>query len=160
MIAGLKADKILFKGLHKGIHFLPVDCMHVIFQEFRCNPNSIWWSHKHNGAGVSFEVVPDPVDGKLRWINGPQAASVHDITFLCRGKKGKKHEWKKLSLYFKLPKGLRLVGDAAYEGQADKVSTTNDAHYPETKELFARMKSLQDTSFKRFKDFTVMCGAF
>ena len=160
MIRSLKDDKISFEGLHQGIRFLPVDCMHVICQEFRCDPDSKWWSHKHNGPGVLFEVVTDPVDGKLRWINGPQPASVHEITFLRGGKAKKKHEWKRTSLYFQLPAGLRLVGDSAYGGQTDKVSTTNDAHDPETKALFASMKSLQETSFKQFKDFGVLREAF
>jgi hypothetical protein len=84
--------------------------------------------------------VTDPVDGHIRWVNGPQPASTHDLTFLRGGKKGKEKEWNKSSLYFKLPEGLRLVGDSAYEGQPDKVFTTNAAHDPATKELFARMK--------------------
>ncbi len=66
----------------------------------------------------------------------------------------------KSSLYFNLPKGLRLVGDSAYEGQPDKVSTTNDAHDSAMKELFARMKSLQETVFKRLKDFKVLRRPF
>ena len=112
-------------------------------------------SHKSNGPGVSFEVVTDPVDCHIRWVNGPEPALTHDLTFLRCGKKGKEKEWKKSSLYFKLPEGLRLVGDSAYKGQLDKVSITNDAHNPETKELFARMKSMQETVFKRMNDFKV-----
>ena len=134
--------------------------MHIICYEFRCDPDSKWWSHKLNGPGVSFEVVTDPVDGHIRWVNGPHPASTHDLTFLRGGKKGKEKEWKKSSLYFKLPEGLRLVGDSAYKGQLDKVSITNDAHNPETKELFARMKSMQETVFKRMKDFKVLQGPF
>jgi len=40
------------------------------------------------------------------------------------------------------------------------VSTTNAAHDPATKELFARMKSMQETLFKRLKDFKVLRGPF
>ena len=130
--------------------------MHIICYEFRCDPDSKWWSHKSNGPGVSFEVVTDPVDGHIRWVNGPQPASTHDLTFLRGGKKGKENEWKKSSLYFKLPEGLRLVGDSAYEGQPDKVSTTNAAHDPATKEFFLRMKLMQET----VKDFKVLQGPF
>jgi hypothetical protein len=64
--------------------------------------------------------VTDPVDGHIRWVNGPQPASTHDLTFFRGGKKGKENEWEKSSLYFKLPEGLRLVGDSAYKGQPDK----------------------------------------
>ena len=98
------------------------------------------------------------MDGHIRWVNGPQPASTHDLTFLCGGKKSKEKEWKKSSLYFNLLEGLRLVGDSAYKGQPDKVSTTNAAHDPSTIELFARMKSMQETLFKRLKDFKVLRG--
>ena len=40
------------------------------------------------------------------------------------------------------------------------MSTTNDAHDPATKEFFARMKSMQETVFKRLKDFNVLRGPF
>jgi hypothetical protein len=69
-------------------------------------------------------------------------------------------KWKRSSLYFHIPKTARMVGDSAYEGQPDKVSTTKDAHKPETKELFARMKSMKETCFKRFKDFKVLRESF
>jgi len=87
--------------------------------------------------------VTDPVDGHIRWVIEPQPASTHNLKFLRGGKKGKEKELNKSSLYFKLPEGLRLVGDSAYKGQPDKVSTTNAAHDPATKELFARMKPMQ-----------------
>jgi hypothetical protein len=87
--------------------------------------------------------VTDPVDCHIRWVNGPQPDSTHNLTFLRGGKKGKEKEWNKSSLHFKLPEGLRLVRDSAHKGQPDKVSTTNAAHDPATKELFARMGSMQ-----------------
>ena len=121
----MKSKKITLCGLHPKCRFAPVDCVHIICYEFRCDPDSKWWSHnKSNGPGVSFEVVTDPVDGRiLQWVNGPEPASTHDLTFLlCGGKRGTEKEWKKSPLYFNLPKGLKLVGDSAYEGQADKVS--------------------------------------
>jgi hypothetical protein len=159
-IQKLKAYKISFEGLNPNCTFLPVDCMHVRTQEFRCSPSSKWYSHKFNGPGVSFEVVADPMEGKIRWINGPEPASIHDLTFLRGGKKGQTKKWKRSSLYFHLPKSARLIGDSAYEGQPDKVSTTKDAHKPATKKLFARMKSMQETCFKRFKDFRVLRESF
>ena len=65
-IAKLKSRKIGFNGLNPNCKFLAVDCIHTRCQEFRCDPDSKWWSHKHNGPGVSFEVVTDPVDGHIR----------------------------------------------------------------------------------------------
>jgi hypothetical protein len=62
----------------------------------------------------------------------------------------------KTSLYNTVPDGLRLVADSAYKGQFDKVTTTMDAHSSDTKELFARMKSMQQIIFVRFKSFNVL----
>ena len=159
-IRALKNGKISFDGLSRYCEFLPVDVVHVESQEFRCTPSSKWWSHKSNGPAVAFEVVTDPVEGKIRWINGPEPPTTHDITFLRGGKKGKMSQWKRTSLYFHIPDGVKLVGDSAYEGQPDKVTTTKDAHNAATKELFARMKSMQENVFKRFKDFKVLRHSF
>ncbi|KAL7552212.1 hypothetical protein ACHAWF_015432, partial [Thalassiosira exigua] len=155
-IRKLKPIKISFDGLSPTCKFCPVDTMHIMSQEFRCNPDSKWWSHKFNGPGVSVEVVTDPIEGKMRWINGPKPASTNDLTFLRGGTKGKEKQWDKSSLYFHVPKNVKLVGDSAYLGQPDKVTTTRDAHKPATKKLFARMKSMQETCFKRLKDFKVL----
>jgi hypothetical protein len=118
------------------------------------------WSHKFNGPGVSFEVVCDPVEGKIRWINGPQPASIHDLTFLRGGKAGKMNTWDRSSLYFNVPDGVKLVGDSAYAGQLDKVTTTQDAHKASTKMLFGRIKSLNEKANGRFKNFRAVRDGF
>ena len=164
-IRQLKPLKISFDGLDRNCAFLPVDTVHIRSQEFRCDPSSKWYSHKFNGPGVAFEVVNDPIDGHFRWINGPKESSQHDLTILRGGTKGKKKKWDKSSLYFQMTAlqeeyNLKLVGDSAYEGQADVVTTTKDAHKPATKKLFARMKSMQETCFKRLKDFKVLRESF
>ena len=66
VIKKLKSRKITFDSLHPGCKFLGVDCIHTHVQEFRCDPDSKWWSHKFNGPGLSYEVVTDPVDGHIR----------------------------------------------------------------------------------------------
>ena len=159
-IQSLKPVKISFRNISRKSTFAPVDVVHIRTQEFTCDPNSKWWSHKSNGPAVAWEAVTDPVEGKIAWINGPEPPTLSDIKFLRGGEAGKKNEWKKTSLYNKLPAGLRLVGDSAYDGQPDKVSTTKDAHDSKTKKLFARMKSLQESVFKRMKDFKVLRDAF
>jgi hypothetical protein len=65
-IKKLKSQKITFEGLHQDCKFLGVDCIHTRVQEFRCDPDSKWWSHKFNGPGLLYEVVTDPVDGHIR----------------------------------------------------------------------------------------------
>ena len=159
-IRSLKKLKITFRDLNPKCEYLPVDVVHMICQEFRCTPGTKWWSHKSNGPGVAYELVTDPVDGKIRWINGPYPPSKKDITILRGGKAREKSEWDRSALYFQVPNNVMLVGDSAYGGQPDKVTTTKDAHGKTTKNLFARMKSLQETTFKRLKDFKVLRESF
>lgn len=62
----LKSFKISWAGLDPDCKLLPVDTIHVLSQEFTCDPDSKWWSHKFNGPAVSFKFVCDPVDAKIR----------------------------------------------------------------------------------------------
>jgi hypothetical protein len=68
--------------------------------------------------------------------------------------------WNRSSLYFNVPESVKLVGDSAYAGQPDKVTTTKDAHSPTTKRLFARMKSMLETCNGRLKNFKVVRESF
>ena len=95
-----------------------------------------------------------------RWINGPQPASMHDITFFRGGKAGKQNTWSSTSLYNNAPNGVKFVGDSAYTGQPDKVTTTLDAHSKKTKVLFGRIKSLNETANGRLKNFKVVRESF
>jgi hypothetical protein len=96
------------------------------------------------------------------WINGPFAASTHDITILRGGSLNEsKSKWNKKALYFNIPDSIRkLVGDSGYSGQPDKVTTTSDAHSPETKSLFSRIKSMLESCNGRFKNFNVINHPF
>ena len=48
-----------------------IDCVHYETNEFRTDPDSKRYSHKHNGAGVSYEVAIDFYDDKIIWIASP-----------------------------------------------------------------------------------------
>jgi hypothetical protein len=63
-------------------------------------------------------------------------------------------------LYNNAPAAVKFVGDSAYNGQPDKVTTTKDAHSKVTKELFARVKSLNETANGRFKSFKAVRESF
>ena len=159
-IQALKPIKISFSNMSPTTEFAPVDTVHIRTHEMRCSPSSKWWSHKSNGAAAAFEAVSCPVTGKICWTNGPEPPTTHDLTFLRGGNAGERSKWKKTALYFNIPPNVRLVGDSAYVGQPDKVSTTKDAHSKQAKQLFGRMKSMQETVFKRLKDFKVLGETF
>ena len=160
-IQSLKPLKITFDGMDPKLKWLFIDGVHFITEEMRTDPDSKWWSHKSNGPGFAYEVVLDTVEYVARWTNGPKPAGVHDLTFLRGGtvKMGKKN-WDRSALYWNIPRGVRLCGDSGYTGQDDLVSTTDDAHGKDTKELFARFKSRQETYNARLKSFGVLSQKF
>ena len=160
-IQSLKKLKITFRGMNLNLDWLSVDGVHFHSSEMRPDPHSKWYSHKFNGPGFAYEVALDTVEDVARWTNDPKPAATHDLTFLRGGtlKQGKKN-WDKSALYFYMPKGVRLVGDSGYSGQDDLISTTDSAHDPATKELFARFKSRQETYNTRLKFFAVLGQIF
>ena len=128
-----------------------IDCVHCETNEFRTDPSSKWYSHKHNGAGVLYEVVIDLCNTRVVWIAGPYPASTHDITIFCSGtqvsqsQRNNKTYWDQNALYFKIPEGKKLIGDSGYRGELSKISTTHDKHSSEVKQFFAQEKSRQET---------------
>ncbi len=128
-LQSLKSKKYIFgpydsnlKGTYLGI----IDCVHCETNEFRTNPSSKWYSHKHNGAGVLYEVVIDLCDTRVVWIAGPYPASTHDITIFSGGTQvsqsqcNNKANWDRNALYFKIPEGKKLTGDSGYKGEPSK----------------------------------------
>jgi hypothetical protein len=143
-----------------------IDCVHCHTNEFWTNPSSKWYSHKHNGAGVSYEVVIDLCAHRATWISGPYPASTHDITIFCGGtqvsqsQRNDKTYWDWNALFFKIPEGKKLIGDSGYRGEPSKISITQDEHSAEVKQFFARVKSRQETFNTRLKFFNVLSGCF
>jgi hypothetical protein len=131
------------------------------------DPNSKWYSHKHNGAGVLYEVVIDLCEDEILWTASPKPASTHDIIFFCGGTQEvstNRHKneatWDADALYFQIPEEKKLIGDSGYKGELSKISTTVDAHSAEVKEFFARAKSWQETINSRLKSFNVLSCCF
>jgi hypothetical protein len=143
-----------------------VDCVHCETNEFRTDPNSKWYSHKHNGVGVLYEVVVDLCEDKILWTAGPKPASMLDITFFCGGTQVSTNlyeneaTWDVNALYFQIPEGKKLIGNSGYKVELSKISTTVHAHSAEVKEFFARAKSWQETINTRLKSFNVLSCCF
>jgi hypothetical protein len=163
----LKGKKIQFAPFDlKRIYLGTVDCVYFETNEFRTDPNSKWYSHKHNGAGVSYEVIVDICEDKIIWTAGPKPASTQDITFLRGGTQVSTNRHKneaacdKNALYFQILKGKKLISDSCYKGKLSKISTTLDEHSAEVKEFFVQAKSRQETINTRLKSFNVLSGRF
>ena len=153
-------DKIIFDDFNEEqVYLASIDCVHFWWQECRTDPGGKWYSHKHNGPGVSYEVCVDTVKDRIVWTSGPYPAASHDRTIFRGGtKKNGKTTWRQSSLYHQMRAGKRLVGDSGYLGEPDKISNTLAGHSPETKELFARFKSRQETLFRGYKALGIMGG--
>ena len=117
---------MIFSDFDKSQVFLAsIDCFHFKCQEFQTDPSSKWYSHKHNGPGLSYKVCVDVVKDRIVWTNGPFPAPTHDITFFWGGtKKSGKNNWNRSSFYHKMPPGKRIVGDSGYCGKSDTISTS------------------------------------
>lgn len=161
-LAARKKDKIVFADFDpQQVYLATIDCVHFECQEFGTDPDSKWYSHKHNGPGLSYEVCVDTVKERIIWAEGPYPAATHDITIFRGGKvKEGSANWKKSSLWHKMPAGKRLVGDSGYVGEPDKISTSLGGHSAKAKELFARFKSRQETLFRGYKALGIFSGAF
>lgn len=159
-LAARKADMIVFCDFYAlQVLLASLDCVHFECDEFRTDPGGKWYSHKSNGPGLSYEVCVDTVKDRIVWARGPYPAATHDITIFRGGKKKDgKHTWDKSSLYHQIPPGKRVIGDSGYLGEPDKVSTTLGGHAPETQELFARLKSRQETLFRGYKALKIFGG--
>jgi len=159
----LKSKKIQFGPFDSKRTYLgTVDC-----NEFRTDPNSKWYSHKHDGAGVSYEVVV--ISAKTKSFGQPVLnlpAHMTLQTFFRGGtqvsKTRHKNEatWDANALYFQIPEGKELIGDSGYKCELSKISTTADAHSAEVKEFFARAKSRQETINTRLNSFNVLSCRF
>jgi hypothetical protein len=82
----LKAKKIQFGPFEsKKTYIGTVYCVRCKTNEFKTKLHSKWYSHKHNSAGVSYEVIVDICNNKVIWIASPKPASTQDIIFFRGG---------------------------------------------------------------------------
>ncbi|KAL3782180.1 hypothetical protein ACHAWO_004026 [Cyclotella atomus] len=105
--------------------------------ECRTDPGGKWYSHKHNGPGVSYET------------SGPCPAASHDITIFRGGTK--KMAW--------LHGGNQVctASDAYWKATCCWRFWIHWA-FSRNKKLFARFKSRQETLFRGYKALGIMGG--
>ncbi len=166
-IQRLKAKKIQFGPFESKITYLgTVNYVNCKVNEFRTKPHSKWYSHKHNGAGVSYEVAMDICDNKVIWIAGPKPASTHDITFFHGGTQVSTNQqkieatWDKNALYFQILKGKKLIGDLGYKGESKKSQQQRMSILQRLRSFFAQAKSRQETINNRWKSFSILSYRF
>jgi hypothetical protein len=112
------------------------------------------YSHKHNSAGISYELGIAIRQNQLVWINGLFPASWHDITTFQSANEPAN------GLKAKIPDGKRAIGDSGYKGEPDKVAITWEGHSNKVKKYFGRVKSRHKTFNSCLKGFKVLDTVF
>jgi hypothetical protein len=158
-IAGLKDQKIVFGDFEDDeIFWISIDGVHCCIYEPRRDPSSKWFSHKSNGAGLTYELGIAIRSNRLVWIRGPFPASQHDMTTFRGGKKNEAKD--ETALFFQIPDGKRAVGDSGYRGEPGKVSVTRNGDSGEVKNFKGRVKSRHETFNGRLKAFKILSTRF
>jgi hypothetical protein len=161
MIQSLKETKIRFDGFDKRFQYqFGVDGQNYHTNEFRLTPHSKWYEHKSNSCGVKYEYAVHLWTSSIVSMRGPFPASVHDMNVFRGGDRGDKENWDRTSLYFKMPPGMRGVGDSGYGGEPEKITVSKSEHSKEMREFLARVKNREESLHTRFSSFGVLKERF
>lgn len=144
LIQGLKNMKIVLEDATESdkILALTVDGVHFRTREVRKEPSSSWYSHKHKGPGLTYEVGISIWDNKLVWVNGPFRAGKNDIGMFCSDD----------GLESKIPDNKFVLGDSAYKSSA-KATVKKQTDSRELKEFKNRALARHETFNGRIKCF-------
>jgi hypothetical protein len=160
-IQSLKDKKIRFSGFDKRFNFqIGVDGQNYHVNEFRLTPDSKWYEHKSNSCGLKYEYAVHLWTSSVVSMRGPFVASIHDMNVFRGGDRDDKSNWDRESLYFKMPPGMRAVGDSGYGGEPDKITVSKSEHSKEMREFLARAKNREESLHSRFSSFGVLKERF
>jgi len=75
-------------------------------------------------------------------------------------KKQPKVEWNRNALYWKLPKGKKVVADSIYSGCPEKVMVKREGHPEWVTEYLDRIQNRQETYHERLSNFSILSSKF
>jgi DDE superfamily endonuclease len=134
---------------NEAIIFATIDGVYCRIFEQRKDPGSKWYSWKHNGPGLTYELCVDIHRQKLLWIGGPRPAGTPDIA-LC----------KETGVLEKIPAGRKIIGDKGYRGVPDKITTPTGDESNNVKIFKGRARARHETINKRIKSFGIIRQQF
>jgi DDE superfamily endonuclease len=135
---------------NEAILIASVDGTHCRINEPRNDPNTQYYSYKHNGPGLTYELGLALHEDRLVWINGPFKAGEPDIAVFR----------KPGGLGDMIPPGRKVIADKGYRGEPDKISTPNP-HDSVTAELYKRRARARHETFnKQIKAFKILGEQF
>lgn len=127
---------------------ISVDGVHFRIHEPRTQPSSGWYSKKHNGAGLVYEIGLAIQTNKIVWINGPFPAGQNDMKVFRK------------ELMSKIPANCRAIGDDGYRGEPLKVSTKNVFNSDKVKKFSSRVRARHETVNSRLTAFEALDQEF
>jgi IS5 family transposase len=155
-IAALKPMKILWPADNdwKTTFIISVDGTHAHINEPRdllVKKNEKWYSHKHNSAGLNYEIAVSLFKSKIVHAKSGDPASFHDMTEF------------RMELKNKIPPGKRVVADKVYDVDDERhlLSTHNQFDTTEVKEFKKNARARHETinaRLKVFKHWTIASG--
>ena len=152
-LQGLKEMKIkwIFENGDLDERFIvSVDGIHCRIWEPRLDPSSKWYSKKHNGAGLVYEIGIAIWHNQLVWINGPFPAGQNDWVVFT----------KENGLKDKIPEGKKVVGDKIYRHDRTKVGADNEHDDRQVAKFKQRVKARHESGNCRIKSFGIIEGNF
>ena len=122
---------------------------HCRIKEPRRNPDKLWYSHKYNKPGVSYEIALHLYKNKIAWVNGPFKAGESDLSIFR----------KEDGLKFKLPPGKLVIADKGYPSE-EQVSIPNVFDSATVKSCKQRARARQESVNMRLKEFNILSTCF
>jgi hypothetical protein len=108
-----------------------------------------WWSHKHNGPGLRYEVGLSIRNSEIVWIKGPfPCGAWPDITIFC------------MHLRQKFLPGEKCIADRGYRGEPDFVTTRNDCETRSKRRLLNRIRGRHENVNARLKNWNCVKDRF
>ena len=108
--------------------------------------STIWYSHKHNGAGVRYEIAVSVFTGRIVWVNGPfPCGSYSDLRIFRR------------NLKKMLDQNEKVIADRGYR-DSKCVYFPNNLDYPDS--LYSTVRARHEIMNKRLKQFKVITETF
>ncbi|KAL7458959.1 hypothetical protein ACHAWC_011745 [Mediolabrus comicus] len=144
------------------VHWLSVDTVDYITEEFRQTPGTKWWDHKANCAGLKYQYLLAIRHNTCVSVQGPfPAAERHDKTLFCGGtNKEPKETWDKQAVYHQIPEGKKVVGDSAYEGVPEKCTVKRVGQDKAVRDLIDLALCRQETFHGRLSTFAILRHRF
>ena len=150
-IAALKDELIVWPGSFRTRFTVTVDGVHFHIKEPTHSEYKIdtgYFSHKHGGAGVDYEIAISIFEPRVLWINGPYPSGIGD------------REIFKNRLRAMIPRGHIALMDRGYRGGGKCVSTVNGLDSDELNEFKTRALARHENFNSRLKRYAILRERF